>query len=298
MVICIAHNANNQLYLAWREFMEICMMLFVVLCYTICALSDKYAVAKAGFNGSELTFLMASATAVFMTAVLPFMDCHVTWCIPTILVIIATAASKYLEFQMSAKILLDMSAFELKAWLGLCLFISYFTDIIRKTQRFSFGRLLFIVITVLGLVFIAKAGKKKINYLKILIPLAVYLIAKYGYGLVIAVGTKYISSTLMLYFALILLAIVLIPMAKPRKIFEENRKGGLFVVFTKIPNVAGLLGENAVIAVSLSDYAFIQPMILVTLFFIGIIRKEEKQTKSGIWGGILCIVGVIGFQFV
>lgn len=42
------------------------LMLMVVLCYTICSLSDKYAVAKIKFNGNELTFLMAAATAVFM----------------------------------------------------------------------------------------------------------------------------------------------------------------------------------------------------------------------------------------
>ena len=50
------------------------LMLMVVLCYTICSLSDKYAVAKIKFNGNELTFLMAAATALFMTFTLPFVD--------------------------------------------------------------------------------------------------------------------------------------------------------------------------------------------------------------------------------
>lgn len=274
------------------------LMLMVVLCYTICSLSDKYAVAKIKFNGNELTFLMAAATAVFMTFTLPFVDTRVIWGIPAVAAILLLTASKMLEFQMSALILQDMSAFELKAWLGICLFVSYFTDIVMKTQRFSWLRLGFIAVTVIGLVLIAQAGRKKIRYGKIVLPLIVYLIAKYGYGLVIAAAEPYISSTMCLYFALILLALILLPMAHPVRIFREKRNGGLFVVLTKIPNVAGLLGENAVIAVSLANYSFIQPMILVVLFFWGIARKEEEHDLLSVLGGIVCIVGIVGFQFV
>lgn len=273
------------------------LMLMVVLCYTICSLSDKYAVAKIKFNGNELTFLMAAATALFMTFTLPFVDTRVIWGIPAVAAILLLTASKMLEFQMSALILQDMSAFELKAWLGICLFVSYFTDIVMKTQSFSWLRLEFIAVTVIGLVLIAQAGRKKIRYGKIVLPLIVYLAAKYGYGLVIAAAEPYISSTMCLYFALILLALILLPMAHPVRIFREKRNGGLFVVLTKIPNVAGLLGENAVIAVSLANYSFIQPMILVVLFFWGIARKEEHDLLS-VLGGIVCIVGIVGFQFV
>ena len=272
------------------------LMLMVVLCYTICSLSDKYAVAKIKFNGNELTFLMAAATALFMTFTLPFVDTRVVWGIPAVAAILLLTASKMLEFQMSALILQDMSAFELKAWLGICLFMSYFTDILMKTQRFSWLRLGFIAVTVIGLVLIAQAGRKKIRYGKIVLPLIVYLIAKYGYGLVIAAAEPYISSTMCLYFALILLALILLPMAHPVRIFREKRNGGLFVVLTKIPNVAGLLGENAVIAVSLANYSFIQPMILVVLFFWGIARKEEEHDLLSVLGGIVCIVGIVGFQ--
>lgn len=272
------------------------LMLMVVLCYTICSLSDKYAVAKIKFNGNELTFLMAAATALFITFTLSFVDTRVIWGIPAVAAILLLTASKMLEFQMSALILQDMSAFELKAWLGICLFVSYFTDIVMKTQRFSWLRLGFIAVTVIGLVLIAQAGRKKIRYGKIVLPLIVYLIAKYGYGLVIAAAEPYISSTMCLYFALILLALILLPMAHPVRIFREKRNGGLFVVLTKIPNVAGLLGENAVIAVSLANYSFIQPMILVVLFFWGIARKEEEHDLLSVLGGIVCIIGIVGFQ--
>ena len=274
------------------------LMLMVVLCYTICSLSDKYAVARIKFNGNELTFLMAAATAVFMSFTLPFVDTHVVWGLPAVAAILLLTASKMLEFQMSALILRDMSAFELKAWLGICLFASYFTDIAMKTQVFSWVRLAFIAVTVVGLILIAQAGRKNIHYGKIILPLIVYLAAKYGYGFVIAAAEPYISSTMCLYFALILLALILLPVVHPVRIFKEKRNGGLFVVLTKIPNVAGLLGENAVIAVSLANYSFIQPMILVVLFFWGIARKEEEHDLLSVLGGIVCIIGIVGFQLL
>ena len=38
-------------------------------------------------------------------------------------------------------------------------------------------------------------------------------------------------------------------------------------------------------------------MILVALFFIGVIRKEEC-TRLNIIGGIVCILGIVGFQTI
>lgn len=114
----------------------------------------------------------------------------------------------------------------------------------------------------------------------------------------IAAAEPYISSTMCLYFALILLALILLPVVHPVRLFKEKRNGGLFVVLTKIPNVAGLLGENAVIAVSLANYSFIQPMILVVLFFWGIARKEEEHDLLSVLGGIVCIIGIVGFQLL
>ena len=45
----------------------------------------------------------------------------------------------------------------------------------------------------------------------------------------------------------------------------------------------------------LASYSLIQPMILVTLFIIGMIRREAVS-KENIIGGVLAIAGVLGFQ--
>lgn len=276
-------------------------MLLVVACYTICSLSDKYAVAKLKFDGNSLTFLMAAATSLLMLFYLPF-DSRVfllSW--QSFAAILLMATSKMLEFQLAAVILKEMSAFELKAWLGITVFLSYGTDLVSGVSALGIGtvwKLGFIALSAVGLFMIAKSGGRKINYRAILLPLIGYLGVKFGYGLIVRLfcgDTCYISPTLSLFFALVLCAVILAPKVHPVKLFREKTKGSLFVSVTKIPNVIGLVCENIVATQSMANYSFIQPMILVVLFFIGLIRREEC-TKLNVIGGIVCIAGIIGFQ--
>ncbi len=276
------------------------LMLVVVTCYTICALSDKYAVAKLKMNGNTLTFIMAAATSLFMLAYLPFDSRTFDGSFTAYLAIILMAASKMLEFQLAAVILKEMSAFELKAWLGLTVFLSYGTDLLLQKEQIgavTVWKFAFIAVTAVGLFLIAKADGKKINYIKILLPLAGYLLCKFGYGLTVTFTQQSISPTLSLFWALVLLSVVLAPFVHPIKLCREQPKGVLFVGLTKIPNVIGLVLENYVAVQSMANYSFIQPIILVALFFIGVIRKEEC-TKLNIIGGIVCILGIVGFQVI
>lgn len=278
------------------------MMLLVVALYTICSLNDKYAVSKAKLNGYQLTFLMASGTAFFLLLLMPFLNTYISLSPMTFVFIILTAACKYFEFAMSALILKEMSVFELKAWLGITLFMSYFTDV-AMGQPLNLLKAAFIAVTVCGLVLIAKAGRKSVSYKKIIIPLIIYLLSKYGYGFIMNSAAPYASSEMTLFFALILLAAVIIPSAKPLKIASncaEGRKGVVFVLLAKLPNAFGLMGENAVAAQSLANYSFIQPMILAVIFLTGLIPRKngeyEKPSRLSIWGGAVCIAGIIGFQ--
>lgn len=275
------------------------LMLTVVALYTICSLNDKYAVSKAKYNGSQLTFLMAAGTLPFLAILLPFSDLTLTFTIPAFAFIILTALSKYLEFAMSAKVLEQMSAFELKAWLGLTLFASYFTDVLMYGDGLSLLKLLCIAVTAAGLVMIAKSGKNKVNYKKIALPLVLYLAAKFGYGFIMKAAEGYISSTLTLFFALIILAAVTFPAAKPHRIAAESpegAKGLVIVILCKLPNALGLLGENAVAEQSLTNYAFIQPMILIVIFFMEFFSRKEKLSGFDLAGSIACIAGILGFQ--
>ncbi|EDR99728.1 hypothetical protein EUBSIR_02339 [[Eubacterium] siraeum DSM 15702] len=270
------------------------LMLAVTACYTICSLNDKYAAAKANFSGDEFTFLMCSSMSVFLALSLPFQNLSFSLTWQSFLAVLLVAMCKMLEFQMSARVLKQLSAFELKAWLGITLFASYFTDILFGSELSVF-KLICIFATAAGLVFIARSSKGGVNYKQIILPLVLYLVSKYGYGLIIRSFSPYASSTMQLLPAMVIISLIMLPRVHIRELIKNNRSGVVKVVLARIPNTLGMLLENAVISISLANYSFIQPMILVTLFVIGLIRRE-KRSRLNLIGSIICIVGIVAFQ--
>lgn len=240
------------------------LMLAVTACYTICSLNDKYAAAKANLSGDEFTFLMCSSMSVFLAASLPFQNLSFSFTWQSFLAVLLVAMCKMLEFQMSARVLKQLSAFELKAWLGITLFASYFTDILFGFEL-NIIKLICIFATAAGLVFIARSSKGGVNYKQIILPLVLYLVSKYGYVLVIRSFSPYASSTMQLLPAMVIISLIMLPRVHIRKLIKNNRSGVVKVVLARIPNTLGMLLENAVISISLANYSFIQPMILVTL---------------------------------
>lgn len=124
-----------------------------------------------------------------------------------------------------------------------------------------------------------------------------YLVSKYGYGLIIRSFSPYASSTMQLLPAMVIISLIMLPRVHIRELIKNNRSGVVKVVLARIPNTLGMLLENAVISISLANYSFIQPMILVTLFVIGLIRRE-KRSRLNLIGSIICIVGIVAFQLV
>lgn len=270
------------------------LMLAVTACYTICSLNDKYAAAKANFSGDEFTFLMCSSMSVFLALSLPFQNLSFSLTWQSFLAISLVTVCKMLEFQMSARVLKQLSAFELKAWLGITLFASYFTDILFGSEL-NIIKLICIFATAAGLVFIARSSKGGVNYKQIILPLVLYLISKYGYGLIIRSFSPYASSTMQLLPAMVIILLIMLPRVHIRELIKNNRNGVVKVVLARIPNTLGMLLENAVISISLANYSFIQPMILVMLFVIVLIRRE-KRSRLNLTGSIICIVGIVAFQ--
>lgn len=271
------------------------LMLAVTACYTICSLNDKYAAAKANLSGDEFTFLMCSSMSVFLAVSLPFQQLSFSFEWQSVLAVLLVVVCKMLEFQMSARVLKQISAFELKAWLGITLFASYFTDIFFGSELSVF-KLICIFATAAGLVFVARSSKGGgVNYKQIILPLVLYLVSKYGYGLVIKSFSSYVSSTMQLLPAMVIISLIMLPRVHIRELIKNNRSGVVKVVLARIPNTLGMLLENVVISISLANYSFIQPMILVTLFIIGLIRRE-KRSRFNLIGSIICIVGIVAFQ--
>lgn len=272
------------------------LMLLVTACYTFTSLSDKYAIADSKLSGGAFTFLMCASMSVFLAVSLPFQDIYFNFSLQAFAAILLVALCKVMEFQMSALVLRELSAFELKAWLGVTLFASYFTDVYCGALL-QISKLICIAVTAVGLVFVVRAkSDKKANYRKIILPLILYLASKYGYGLVIKAFTPYASSTMMLLPALVLITVVMLPTVNFSELREKG-SGVRKVVAARIPNTVGILAENAVISVSLANYSFIQPMILLSLFFIRLIRKESC-TAQNLIGSILCVLSLLAFQLI
>ena len=104
-----------------------------------------------------------------------------------------------------------------------------------------------------------------------------------------------------LLFALIVLAIVMFPSARPASIPKESpegTKGMLITLGCKFPNALGLLCLNRIAAQSLTNYAFVQPMILIVMFVSDFFTKKEKTPVCSVIGGLLVISGIFGFQAV
>lgn len=272
-------------------------MLAVTVCYTITSLSDKYAIAEAKLSGNEFTFLMCSSMSVFLAVCLPFQELRFSLSWQSFAAIILIAVCKMLEFQMSAFVLKQLSAFELKAWLGITLFASYITDVFYGAEL-KMIKLLCIFATAVGLILIARSAKDgKVNYKHIIIQLVLYLASKYGYGLVIKTFSSYVSSTMLLLPAMIIISLILLPKVSVKELMSKSRNRVTKVVLARIPNTIGMLLENAVIAISLTNYSYIQPMVLITLFAIGLIRKEKRSPINMI-GSIVCVIFVAAFQLV
>ncbi len=273
------------------------LMLGVTVCYTITSFSDKYAVSKAKFSGDEFTFLMCSSLAFFTLLSLPFQNIYFTLTWQSFAAILLIAVCKVFEFQMSAIVLRQLSAFELKAWIGVTLIVSYLTDVIYGAELAAM-KLLCIAATVTGLALIVKSGREnKIEYRKIAVPLVLYLTAKYSYGLIIKTFTPYVSPTMQFMPALVLVSLVMLTKIRLHEIFKKNKTGAVNVILARVPNTIGMLMENAVISVSLASYSFIQPMVLISLFAIGIIQKN-RYSRLNLAGSIICIAGVVIFQLV
>lgn len=233
-----------------------------------------------------------------MTALLPILGipfAPLSW--QLLLAVLLIAADKMLEFLLGTAILTEMSAFELKAWLGAVLFLSYFTDAFVYGGSFGAVGLFFIAVTAVGLFLIARSNRKNVHYRRIALPLIFYIVVKFGYALIMRYAEPYGNSTQILYFALILLAVVLAPKAQIVRVAREKKKGVLITAVTKLPNAVGLYAENAALAVSLTGYSMIQPLILIALFVIGCFRGEYC-TKISVAGALIAVAGVVGFQLL
>lgn len=297
--------------------MQLIFLLINVASYTICTLNDKKTVSRGGLSGSEFTFFISASTAAFMLPCLPFLHLRAALCPQTFGISALLVANKLCEFYTAAVCLSVLSAFEVKAWLGLAMFLSYGADCAIFGEAPSASNLACLPFALAGLALIASGsgnGRKltRGELLRLIPAMALYIFAKFSYGLIMRAGEPYLSKNTGLFISMLaLMAIMAVA------IFPKRAEGGLLkrlylanerpcdyavfkkmlliVFLTRLPNIAGLLAENALIGMSLTLYSFVQPLILVTLFFITI-AKRERFTAKNLLGSLMCVGAIAMFQ--
>ena len=271
------------------------IMAVVIAAYTICNISDKYIVSKQKIHRNEYTFFLSLSSLFFLTFFLPFTNCTMELNMKSIGIIGGAALCKLIEFSTLAAVLKELTPFEVKAWLGICIFLSYFTDIMLGTESFELFKFFMIVVSVLGLFLIVWDNHRSINYKKIALFLALHIVSKYAYGLDIKQAAKIMSTTMTLYLSLIIVTLVMLPKVHPLITYREKKKGIKILCGARFVNVIGNIAENEVIKTSLVQYSFIQPGILILLFIDRLFHREHYEVKN-IIGSILCISGIISFS--
>lgn len=301
------------------------LMLVNAASYTICTLNDKRTVSEGSLRGVEFTFLVSASTAFFMLICVPFLGLSAAFCPQTFLCTALLTADKLGEFYACAVLLSVMPAFEIKAWLGFALFLSYASDCLFFGESFDALKLACLPLTCAGLALIISdtgCGKNRTKRFtpKIVAVLSLYIFSKYAYGLIMKAGEPYLTKNTGLFISMILLSLLTLIFVYPRKKNSEKpetlterfylscdrrcdyktfRKNLAKVFFTRIPNIAGLLTENILIGISLTLYSFVQPVILVALFFISAIKEPPERNKNSarqFAGGLICIVSIVLFE--
>ena len=303
--------------------MQLIFLLINVASYTICTLNDKKTVSRGGLSGSEFTFFISASTAAFMLPCLPFLHLRAALCPQTFGISALLVANKLCEFYTAAVCLSVLSAFEVKAWLGLAMFLSYGADCAIFGEAPSAAKLACLPFALAGLALIASGsgdtngsgGRRKLTrgeLLRLIPAMALYIFANFSYGLIMRAGEPYLSKNTGLFISMLALTAIMAVAIFPKRaeggllkrLYLANerpcdyavfKKMLLIVFLTRLPNIAGLLAENALIGMSLTIYSFVQPLILVTLFFITI-AKRERFTAKNLLGSMMCVGAIAMFQ--
>ena len=193
-----------------------------------------------------------------------------------------------MEFYTSAILLKTVSAYELKAWLGINIVSSYVCNVFRKIYQFDFRILIFSVMLVVGIALIVR-GQKQAAVGRMILLGILYITAKFCYGMMLGMMSGGCKPTSVLFIVMILTAFAQLPRINIHAIV--TKKGAGIAAATRIPNAAGLICEAVVAAENVFLYAMVQPIQLAILFIVSLVKKEPMSRKK-LAGSVICLVSV------
>lgn len=252
-------------------------VILTVVCYTISSLGDKYIAGKLKCRPEEFSFLVSAATAVWILPVIIFSGWRFIISAENIFGLVIIIFLKLLEFYSSAILLKTVSAYELKAWLGINIILSYGCNVIQGKSSINFWIIVCSCLLLGGIVLI----NRKITWW-----FAAFILSKFFYGLQMGRMTGENASTSILFLAMLAISIIYLPKVK-LKDFAKKEGIGL-AVMTRLPNAAGLITEAMAATQNIFLYAMVQPMQLLILFVVSLVNREAMG-KIKFAGSVICI---------
>lgn len=269
-------------------------VLITVACYTISSLGDKYISSKLKCSPAEFSFIVSFATMIWIGITFPFMGWGFRLNAGNIVILLLLTLWKMIEFYASAILLKTVSAYELKAWLGINIICSYFCNVFYGIYQLDRRIIVCAAILLWGIIMIMRGWKKAEqavpgNTGKLCVLFLSFIISKFLYGLTMNRLSKECRATSVLFFVMLFVALLQLPRIHVKEL--AGTKGVGIAALTRLPNAAGLIFEAFVAMESIFLYSMIQPVQLALLFAASLIQKEPMG-KVRFWGSLLCIFSV------
>lgn len=269
-------------------------VLLTVACYTISSLGDKHISSRLKCSPAEFAFIVSSATMVWIGITIPFMGWGFQINIKNSLLLLSLTVWKVVEFYTSALLLKTVSAYELKAWLGINIVGSYFYNMFCGIYRADMRIIICSVVLLTGILMIMNGrgmsdSPEGSSFGRLCFLFLLFIISKFLYGLTLGQMTQGCKTTSVLLLVMLLTALLQLPQIRIGELARRKGIGG--AAFTRLPNAAGLILEALVAMQNIFLYAMIQPVQLALLFVASLVKKESMG-KMKLAGSLLCIISV------
>lgn len=269
-------------------------VLLTVVCYTISSLGDKYISSRLKCSPAEFAFIVSFATMVWIGITFPITGWGFPFNMRNGLILLSLAVWKVMEFYTSALLLKTVSAYELKAWLGINIVCSYHFNVMQGVYRADVWVALCSVILLMGIVMIMKGRDESRrteegSFGKLCLLFLLFILSKFLYGLMLGQMTQGCRTTSVLFIVMLVTALLQLPRIQVRELMGRKGMGG--AALTRLPNAAGLILEAMIAMENIFLYAMIQP-IQLALLFVASIGKREPMGRMKLAGSLLCILSV------
>lgn len=263
--------------------------MLTVVFYAITAYGDKYISVRLKCSPGEYTFLVSSATVLWLVICLPFTGWNLQLERQSLILLVFLVGWKVLEFYTTAVLLKTMEPYELKAWLGINVVLSYGINLWEGKSKVQLCMVVFAVALIIGITLIITSQKGKKISQNIVVCL-LYIFSKFMYGIHMGDMSQYGNSTTILIIVLSVVAMLQLPKLRMKSI--PKKKELATAIMSRLTNGAGLITEAEAAVTNIYFYTLIQPLQLFVLFVISLLTKIPMNRKKRL-GSVLCVAAVL-----